>query len=287
MAAWKEKRQLVGSRLVVLSRGQLVASVAFLCKRWRRSRSMVEPFLDLLVKDGMIKKSVKNNVSIITIRNYKKYQSEENENTDLDAYLSPDVHGESRKLDAHLDTHPDAYLDAYPERHFSEKTDAHPDAYLEPPAKSDRQKVCRIVEADSDAYLYADLDADLDAHPDATIKEVKNNNIDNDNNNAHARKEKAYVAELKGSQSWLELMAMNFQIGIGEVQEKIDEFALDQQCRGTKHRNINDVKRHFNDWLRIRLSKGKKDETVRQKFSDRRGASEITATSAEDYEGAF
>ena len=115
-AAWEDKQVLVGSRLVNLKRGQLVASLSYLCKRWKRSRSMVEPFLRLLVRDNMIRKDVSNNISIITIVNYKQYQdkadllngvtandSENNGNpdTDVDAYLG-----------AHLDTHLCAHLDA-------------------------------------------------------------------------------------------------------------------------------------------------------------------------------
>ena len=41
MAAWKEHKELVGRQLVSLEKGQLIASLAYLCKRWKRSRPMV------------------------------------------------------------------------------------------------------------------------------------------------------------------------------------------------------------------------------------------------------
>ena len=109
-AAWEDKQVLVGSQLVDLKRGQLIASLSYLCKRWKRSRSMVEPFLRLLVQNNMITKEVSGNVSIITIVNYKQYQdgayllsSENNSGT-----------GDYMDSDAHLDTHLDADLRAYP-----------------------------------------------------------------------------------------------------------------------------------------------------------------------------
>lgn len=81
MAAWKEHKELVGRQLVSLEKGQLIASLAYLCKRWKRSRPMVESFISNLEQDGMITKAVCNNISIITIANYECYQ------TTNDAYL--------------------------------------------------------------------------------------------------------------------------------------------------------------------------------------------------------
>ncbi|MBO4550395.1 MAG: DNA replication protein DnaD, partial [Bacteroidaceae bacterium] len=54
LAAYEDKRQLVGKQLILLRKGQLIASLSYLCKRWGRSRTMVEPWLNLLMYDGMI-----------------------------------------------------------------------------------------------------------------------------------------------------------------------------------------------------------------------------------------
>lgn len=133
MAAWKDRKQLVGKQLVALRRGQFIASLSFLCKRWGRSRSMVEPFLNLLQEEEMISKEVGNNISIITVLNYDKYQA--NNSTESDAEVSTEIGAyleapkNSCKSDKYNnpDAHPDAHLDAdhkaYP--------DAHPDAHLD------------------------------------------------------------------------------------------------------------------------------------------------------------
>ena len=255
MASWKDNKQLVGKKLVSLRRGQLVASISFLCKRWGRSRSMVEPFLTLLHEEGMISKEVGNNVSVITVMNYEKYQA--NNSTDanahLDAYLednqnvckSDDYDNIDNQEDAHLDTHVDAYPDAY-----------------------------------------------LDAHLDATRKEYKNNNIvDDDVNTARAHEDKnhEFIEELKQSEIWLEQMQMRFKLNADEIKDKLDIFALDCRCRGTEHKNLNETRRHFNDWLRIQIESQNRNnnEATRRKPENKRRGSDVTAVKAEDYDGAF
>lgn len=123
MAAWKDRKQLVGKQLVALRRGQFIASLSFLCKRWGRSRSMVEPFLNLLQEEEMISKEVGSNISIITVLNYDKYQahnsteSDAEVSTEVGAYLeAPKNSCKSDKYnnpDAHLDAHLDAIREEY------------------------------------------------------------------------------------------------------------------------------------------------------------------------------
>ncbi len=117
--------------------------------------------------------------------------------------------------------------------------------------------------------------------------------ISTTSSNAHARESKdlKFVEELKSSQFWLEQMAMNFYISTDEIKSRLDKFYLDCKCRGTEHQNFNDTRRHFNDWLRIQLDAERKKEQGygrnRQEQTDKRRSTEITATKAKDYEGAF
>ncbi len=239
MATWDDHKQLVGRRLIDLRRGQIVASLSYLCTRWKRSRSMVEPFLDLLQQDGMISKKVEHNISIITINNYDKYQTQEN---------------------------------------------ATIDAHLEAPQNPDIQRVSEKSGATIDAHL----DTDVDAHLDATNKERIINILST--TSIKGEGEKKFFDELKSSQIWLEQMAMRFHLSPDQILKRIDDFALDCQCRGTTHSEFNDVRRHFNDWLRIQISveqKQKKNDTDKTNGSDKRRATEVSATKAEDYTTSF
>lgn len=78
MAAWEDSKQLVGSRLIEIKRGQLVASISYLVKRWGINHNTVISFLKTLKDEGMIEKTSIANVSIITICNYEKHQAADN-----------------------------------------------------------------------------------------------------------------------------------------------------------------------------------------------------------------
>ncbi len=173
MAAWKDHKQLVGKQLVTLRRGQFIASLSFLCKRWGRSRSMVEPFLDLLQEDGMISKEVDKNISVISVLNYEKYQAISD--TSFDAHLDAEVDAHLKvaknaykskglkKLGAQGNTHPDAHLDAHPDATIYAHPDAYLDARLEKDVTSKNTKSCNSDGTTSDAHLDATKDASLDA----------------------------------------------------------------------------------------------------------------------------
>ncbi len=92
LAEWQPRRRLIGSRLVTLQRGQLVASVRYLCERWmyrmneaRSTSKMVRPsdctvtnFLRLLEGDGMIirePRKMHEGTTLITICNYETYNT--------------------------------------------------------------------------------------------------------------------------------------------------------------------------------------------------------------------
>ncbi len=92
LAEWQPRRRLIGSRLVTLQRGQLVASVNYLCERWmyhanenRSTSRMIRPsevtilkFLRLLEGDGMIvrePRKMHEGTTLITICNYETYNT--------------------------------------------------------------------------------------------------------------------------------------------------------------------------------------------------------------------
>lgn len=125
MAAWEERQQPVGNQLITLHKGQMIASLSFLCKRWKHSRTMIEPYLDLLQREDMITKEVCKNVSIITIKNYARYQAVDN------AYLDAHLNDSDSYSYEHQSTHLNAYLDTH--------LDAHPNAYLDATIKESKE----------------------------------------------------------------------------------------------------------------------------------------------------
>lgn len=60
------------------------------------------------------------------------------------------------------------------------------------------------------------------------------------------------IQELKSAQIWLDNLQSLHRIPTNELIKKLDEFKLHCLADGTaSHPNINEAKRHFNNWLRI------------------------------------
>lgn len=90
MAAWEDMTWSSDGHTFVLRRGQIVASSSYLSARWKRSRPTVIKFLNMLQSDGMIEREVLfRKTAVITIVNYERYQSEDDEAADALGSLKP------------------------------------------------------------------------------------------------------------------------------------------------------------------------------------------------------
>lgn len=72
---WKAKKFDIAGKIVRLERGQICVSRAQLAKAWGMSPSAVERFLTRLQTEHMIERATEQGRSILTIRNYDKYQA--------------------------------------------------------------------------------------------------------------------------------------------------------------------------------------------------------------------
>lgn len=80
--AWSQSETVgVGGREVNLERGQWVASLSFLSKRWGWKTMKVRTFLAYLKKEKMISVESVNGISVITLLNYETYNSSDSEKT--------------------------------------------------------------------------------------------------------------------------------------------------------------------------------------------------------------
>ena len=76
MAAWEETEVADGKQMIRLEKGQILASVSDLCKRWKANTKEVRYFLDKLIAEDMIvAKARAKQRAILTISNYVNYQA--------------------------------------------------------------------------------------------------------------------------------------------------------------------------------------------------------------------
>ena len=258
MASWEDKKVIEDTHLITIKKGQFIASVAFLCKRWGKSNKTIIKYLKLLEEDEMICREVLHRQTpVITICNYDKYQCND------DNSVQTIVHRQNDENSAY---------------------DIHTQNQSTNNSKSDSLGCVK----DNDVQTIVHRKVHTIVH---TSKEYNNNIVDDDVNTARAHEDEnlVYIEELKQSEIWLEQMQMRFRLNADEIKDKLDTFALDCQCRGTEHKNLNETRRHFNDWLRIQIESQNRNnnEATRRKPENKRRGSDVTASKAEDYDGAF
>lgn len=66
-------------------------------------------------------------------------------------------------------------------------------------------------------------------------------------------RESAIIEALKSDRRWLELIEMRYRLKKNDIAAKLDEFALDQRCREKTHYNATEAKRHFANWMNIKI----------------------------------
>lgn len=81
-ANWEDTKEVVGSKLIIVKRGQLRTSKVRLAMRWQVHIDTARRFLQMLQDDGMIEYYTTPKYNILTICNYDSYQDCTNSNTD-------------------------------------------------------------------------------------------------------------------------------------------------------------------------------------------------------------
>lgn len=85
------------------------------------------------------------------------------------------------------------------------------------------------------------------------IPPIKENNKEKYSSSTTMRAREEFIQALKGDRIWGESVELRYQLQPGALIPWIERFALDIQCRDVAHKDIQDAKRHFFDWLRIQL----------------------------------
>lgn len=77
LANWKESKRIIKGQIVEQKRGEVIASVGTLAKRWGWSENKVRRFLHDLAEEGMIQADGRAYGTSITIENFAFFQDEQ------------------------------------------------------------------------------------------------------------------------------------------------------------------------------------------------------------------
>lgn len=278
MASWKDRKQLVGKQLVTLHRGQFVASLSYLCKRWNRSRTMVENFLKILQEGGMISRVCENNVSIIEVTNYERYQDKKE--ADKKAYLEEHkTDCESASCDTKQVT-PKAYLEA--------RLDASEKAYLEARPRATREESIdnniynNIKELSLHSSSSSVCQPAQNSDPIDYKKFVEFFNSEIDNNRSVIPKVKAISEKRKKA-----LSARIREHGKNSLADVVRQATTSDFLNGKNDRGwVTDI-----DWMLrpnnfVKILEGNY-KNLNNNGTDKRRATEVKVAQPEDYGGSF
>ena len=265
-ANFEPSTEFISGQNIFCGRGQLITTQSGLSRQWKADYHVIHRFLRKLEGDGMIRIEGNTHWTRITIINYDEYQ------LSAKPIAKPNI-SESMGYDG--------------KRKGNRKTESKNAKPIAKPIAKPMQN--------QDVENQGDMEGG--AKPIAKPAQNQSqpsliNNINNIYSLSHiGESEQKFIDELKNSQTWLELIAMRFHLnGIDDVRKWLDDFSLEIGCKGTVHQNLNDIRSHFHDWLRIRLSNEKKEtenDTNRKRDENKRRGSEVTASSGQDYEGKF
>ena len=265
-ANFEPSTEFISGQNIFCGRGQLITTQSGLSRQWKADYHVIHRFLRKLEGDGMIRIEGNTHWTRITIINYDEYQ--------LSAKpIAKPINSESMGYEG--------------KRKGNRKTESKNAKPIAKPIAKPMQN--------QDVENQGDMEGG--AKPIAKPAQNQSqpsliNNINNIYSLSHiGESEQKFIDELKNSYTWLELIAMRFQLkDVDEVKKWLDDFSLEIGCKGTVHQNLNDIRSHFHDWLRIRLSNEKKETenaANRKGSENKRRGSEVTASSGQDYEGDF
>lgn len=107
---------------------------------------------------------------------------------------------------------------------------------------------------DNDKEISTDVDIKKDASPPTSLE--------------------SEISEMKNSEIWLDSLQTLHNITVDEIKTYMEEFLLQCKADGkTRHGSMQDAKSHFNNWLRLKLSKQKTDDAQTNRHDKRRGCS--------------
>lgn len=82
---------------------------------------------------------------------------------------------------------------------------------------------------------------------------IKENNKEKYSSSSSSGAREEFIEFLKHDRSWGEVVEMRYKLPPNSLSNWVNDFSLDLQCRDVVHKDIQDAKRHFCDWLRIQL----------------------------------
>ena len=283
--------------MVEVKRGQVISSLSKLSAETGISIRKIRTCLSNLVKSGEIKEMTNNHYRIITIIDYDMYQKadvvynkgshkdikNDKQNNNITTCISKDNMIVCDKLTNKCQTNDKqvSNQEITTDKQVSNIRDSISATYDCYNSKTDRP-VTSSVKVDE-----KETKEKKENSPHTPYKEKKEKDPTMmRTKKAGVKTEEEMVQEIKNDQRWLEAISQYHNLTADRVYQMINKYCIHRICAMSSSDSIRDIKRHFDNWLRIQLNEERRDNERKQIYQQRTGIS-ANVCKAANYRSSF
>ena len=286
--------------MIEVKKGQVITSLSKLSAETGISIRKIRTCLSNLLKSGEIKEMTNNHYRIITIIDYDMYQkadavynkgshteTKENDkrNNNITTCISKDNMIVCDKLTNKCQTNDKqvSNQEITTDKQVSNIKDYMSTTYDSCSPKIDKlmtssvkveEKETKETKENSPHTPYKEKKEKKEKDP--TVMRTKKN----------AKTEEEMVQEIKNDQRWLEAISQYHNLTADRVYQMINKYCIHRICAMSSSDSIRDIKRHFDNWLRIQLNEERRNNERNRIYQKRTGLS-ANVCKATNYRSTF
>ena len=272
--------------MIEVKKGQVITSLSKLSAETGISIRKIRTCLSNLLKSGEIKEMTNNHYRIITIIDYDMYQK-------ADVVYNKGSHTETKENDRRNNNITNC---------ISKDNMIVCDKLTNKCQTNDKQVSNHEITTDKQMSNIKDsISATYDCYNSKTDRPVTSS-VKVDEKETKEKKEKdptvmrtkkvggkteeEMVQEIKNDQRWLEAISQYHNLTADRVYQMINKYCIHRICAMSSSDSIRDIKRHFDNWLRIQLTQERRDNERNRVYQKRTGLS-ANVCKAANYRSTF
>ena len=269
--------------MIEVKKGQVITSLSKLSAETGISIRKIRTCLSNLLKSGEIKEMTNNHYRIITIIDYDMYQK-------ADAVYNKGSHTETKENDKRNNNITTC---------ISKDNMIVCDKLTNKCQTNDKQVSNQEITTDKQVsnikdYMSTTYDScspKIDKLMTSSVKVEEKEKKEKDptvmrTKKAGGKTEEEMVQEIKNDQRWLEAISQYHNLTADRVYQMINKYCIHRICAMSSSDSIRDIKRHFDNWLRIQLTQERRDNERNRVYQKRTGLSANVCKTA-NYRSAF
>ena len=272
--------------MIEVKKGQVITSLSKLSAETGISIRKIRTCLSNLLKSGEIKEMTNNHYRIITIIDYDMYQkadavynkgshteTKENDkrNNNITTCISKDNMIVCDKLTNKCQTNDKQVSN---QEITTDKQVSNIKDYMSTTYDSCSPKIDKLM---TSSVKVEEKETKETKEKDPTVMRTKK---------AGGKTEEEMVQEIKNDQRWLEAISQYHNLTADRVYQMINKYCIHRICAMSSSDSIRDIKRHFDNWLRIQLTQERRDNERNRVYQKRTGLSANVCKTA-NYRSAF